>query len=380
MPSDPISPDIPSAPPLAPAGRDTARSTGFYAPELDALRCIAVLFVMFAHFSPTLARHADWGALGVRLFFVLSGFLITEVLLNARQRVDEGRMTVVRAVRQFFVRRIFRLWPLFFGSLLAAYAFKVPGTNTNILWHLCFATNCYVFLYHDWPILLSHYWTLAVEQQFYLVWPLAVLLLPRRVFPAVLVAVLAAGPVTRALLLLRASSSPDYDFVLLPCCFDFFALGGLVAWWRHWGRLGSIASSGTLKAAMIAALGWMVFGAILRTDAAVPPGWAVYDALIQAIGFAALIAYLLSPPQGSPTRWLRLPPLVYLGQISYGIYIFHNFMHRLGPAILRRVIGMNYFQSEILHATYLITLSVAVASVSYHAFEAPIRRLGRRIA
>ncbi len=376
----PASPESPSAPLLAPAGPDNARSTGFYAPELDSLRCVAVSFVMVAHFSPTLARYADWGSLGVRLFFVLSGFLITEVLLNARRRVDLGHVKVFRAVRQFFVRRVFRLWPLFFGSLLAAYAFKVPGTGTNILWHLCFATNCYVFLHHDWPILLSHYWTLAVEQQFYLVWPLAVLLLPRRALPAVLGAVLVAGPLTRALLLLRANSSPDFDFVLLPCCFDFFAAGGLVAWWRHGGRLDGVASAGTLKAVMTGALGWIVFGAVVRTAGRVPPGWAVYDALIHAIGFAALIAYLLRTSQGSPVRWLRLAPLVYVGQISYGIYIFHNFMHRLGPAVLRRVIGENYFHSEILHATYLIALSVAVASVSYHLFEEPIRKLGRRIA
>jgi peptidoglycan/LPS O-acetylase OafA/YrhL len=362
------------------ANKDSLRSTGFYAPELDALRCLAVTGVMIAHFSPTLARFVDWGALGVRLFFVLSGFLITEVLLNAGNRVAAGRASLGGALWQFFVRRVFRLWPLYYGSLLGAYALNVAGTNTAIAWHLLFATNNLVFLRHEWPALLSHYWTLAVEQQFYVIWPLAVLLLPRRVFPGVLVVTLLAGPLTRAMLLLRTRSSPDFDFVLLPCCFDFFAAGGAVAWWRQRGELGAIARRRALAAVMLSALGWIALGAALRTTGRLPNGWVVYDALFQAVGFAALIAYVLQNAQDRGIRWLRLPPLVYIGQISYGIYIFHNFMHRLGPAILRRITGENYFHSETLHVLYLMALSIAVASVSYHLLEAPVRRLGRRIA
>lgn len=205
-------------------------------------------------------------------------------------------------------------------------------------------------------------------------------MLPRRLLPSVLAITLVAGPLTRALLLLSPRNSPDYDYVLLPCCFDFFALGGLVAWWQQKGALSRIASRSTLQAIILASIGWIVIGAVLKTTGNRLAGWTVYDPLFQAFGFAALIAFLVQNPKDPATRWLRLPVLVYIGQISYGVYIFHNFMHRLGPSILRHVTGQSYFQSETMHVLYLMALSIAVASASYHLFEEPLRKFGRRIA
>jgi peptidoglycan/LPS O-acetylase OafA/YrhL len=356
-----------------------SRSTGFYAPELDSLRCLAVAGVMIAHFSPTLARVAPWGNLGVRLFFVLSGMLITLVLLRSRDRIAAGGSTRA-ALRHFFVRRIFRLWPLYFASLGLAYALKVAGTESGILWHLGFATNYYVYLHHDWPELLSHYWTLAVEQQYYIVWPFALLLLPRRLLPGLLICTLVAGPASRAWLALRAAAAPEFDHVLLSSNLDFFALGAAVAWFQHLGRLGSVLPPARLRAILLGSGCWIGLGSWLLYHEALPVHFVIYDGLIQGVGFAALIAYLLRQPESAAARLLRLPTLIYLGQISYGIYIFHNFMHRLGPSLLRRTLGMNYFASETAHVVYLSALSILVAAVSYHLFEAPVRRLGQRLA
>ena len=101
----------------------TRRSTEFYAPALDGLRCFAVLGVLFVHFSPTLRGMMDTGSWGVRLFFVLSGFLITRSLLQTRKHVDAGQTSIQSALRAFFIRRIFRLWPVYFFCLAIAYAF-----------------------------------------------------------------------------------------------------------------------------------------------------------------------------------------------------------------------------------------------------------------
>ncbi len=363
----------------AKAAPASARSTGFYSEELDGLRTLAVGGVMLAHFSPTLGHIAPWGSMGVRLFFVLSGVLITLVLLHARERISAGK-SVGGELQQFFIRRIFRLWPLYFASLLLAFGFKVWGTESGMLWHLGFATNFYVFLHQSWPALLSHYWTLAVEQQYYVVWPFIFLMLPGRQLPTLLTITFVAGPLSRALLAARPGANPEYDYVLLSSCLDFFALGSAVAWWQHRGRLENLISARALRLILAASAGWIVWASWRSNRVPLPTYWLVYDGLFQGIGFATLIIYLLRERHGPTARFLRLRPLVYLGQISYGIYIFHNLMHWFAPSLLRRVLGYNYFPSETLHALYLMSLSVGVAAVSYHLFESPLRRLGRRVA
>ena len=356
------------------------RSTGFYAPELDSLRALAVAAVMITHFSGTLNRFADWGVMGVRLFFVLSGFLITQLLLRSRERIDARISTTAAELRRFFVRRIFRLWPLYFASLLASYFFHVGGTETNIWWHLLFATNQYVFHYQNWPALLSHFWTLAVEQQFYFVWPLLVLFLPHVLLPRLLIAFLLTGPAARAILIASGTAPPDIISVLLVSCLDFFAAGAIVAYWRKQRQFYQVLGGSALSYLIAGLFVWLALGTAVHDSGHQPRYWIVCDGFAQAIGFAALLAYLLqaSPPRAA--RALRQPILVYLGRISYGIYVFHNFMHWLAPSVLLRITGYAYFKSETAHVLLLTGFSIAIASMSFHLFEEPVRKLGRRLA
>lgn len=353
------------------------RSTGFYAPEFDGLRCLAVATVMIAHFSPTLGRYGDWGNIGVRLFFVLSGFLITTILLRNRREIDTDTVSQTSALKRFFARRILRLWPLYFFCLFAAYAFHVSGTQTSLWWHAFFATNHYIYAQRDWPTLLSHFWTLAVEQQFYTVWPVVIFLIPARAIPATLIGLSFAGPFARGALLLFGAPS-EFVGVLLPSCLDFLGLGGAIAWIREQPpeirqKFRSLATP-WIPALLI---GWIGLGIALKSARLQPRGWPVYDGFLQALGFAGLLWFLLECPGSRLGRILRAQPLVYVGQISYGVYIYHNFMHRLGPTILRRITGQNYFGSESAHVIYLSALSVGVASLSFHFFENPMRKWGR---
>lgn len=368
---------IPAPDTLKINGQD--RLTGFYFPELDGLRFFAVSSVFIAHFSPTLGKYGDWGNIGVRLFFVLSGFLITAILLRTRLTIEAGATTRLPALRTFFVRRIFRLWPLYFLCLFLAYAWGVQGTESSLWWHVSFTTNHYIFLHQHWPDLLSHLWSLSVEQQFYIIWPLIVLLVPITWFPWINFALIVAGPLSRALLLATGTTEPAFTMVLLPSCLDFFAIGGLVAWNLQRGSHAQLKRPLLVLLITVLAV-WIILGSILKSNQVQPASWVVYDASIQAIGFGALIQYLVFNPQNPLTPVLRLRGFVYLGQISYGLYIYHNFMHRLGPTLLRRLTGHNYFSNEAVHVIYLSSLSILTAVCSYHFFEQPLRRLGRRLA
>jgi len=355
------------------------RSTGFYAPELDGLRAVAVGLVLVSHFSPTLARLADWGSFGVRLFFVLSGFLITHLLLRARERIDTGTGAVGGELGVFFVRRIFRLWPVFFAALIGAYALKIELTRDTFFWHALFASNHLVFHLQSWPGQLSHFWTLAVEQQFYFVWPFVVLVVPLGRLPWVLVGMCLAGPAFRALVLFSHFSEPSFAHILLPGCLDLFGLGGAIAWaWRH-GRLGHLLSVKNLRLLLLAFGLWLALGALLKPSEMPSYFWCVADTTVQSVGFAALLVFLLRTPGGRLAGFLRSRPLAYLGRISYGIYIYHNFMHRIGPSVLRRLTGENYFSSEPAHVLFLVSLTLVFAVVSFHFFEEPVRKLGRRL-
>lgn len=354
------------------------RSTGFYAPALDGLRCIAVSTVMIAHFSPTLGQRGDWGNIGVRLFFVLSGFLITMILLRTRTSCDLGDITRFRALKGFFARRAVRLWPVYFLTLAVAYVLHVPGTGMSIGWHACFLTNHYIFHTQSWPLLLSHYWTLAVEQQFYVFWPVFILSIPAPALPTLFATVAICGPISRFVLIALNMTAPEFDGVLLPCCLDFFALGGFVAWAKCRPALPGYAvwlGSGVVSLALLM---WIAFGVVLKTTGTRLAFWPVWDGSIQAVGFAGLLLFVLRAPRQLWCKLLQHPILVYLGQISYGLYIYHNFMHRLGPSILRRLTGQNYFQTEWAHVLFLVALTVLISVASYHLLEIPLRQLGRR--
>ncbi len=366
--------------PAVSASAEGARSTGFYAPALDGLRCVAVIGVLISHFSPTLGKFAEWGPWGVRLFFVLSGFLITRLLLEARMKMESGRLAGRSAVRGFFIRRIFRLWPVYFACLAVVYFFNVVPTRETIWWHVLMVTNQYVFHSQGWPGMLSHFWTLAVEQQFYLFWPFVILFAPKNRLNLLLLTVLLAGPFSREIILAFRWSDLSSIYTPLPCCLDFFAVGGAIAWGHQSGWLDRFATLPRLRLLLLPAAAWMLYGSILKSTGSVFPAyWAVFDPLIQALGFAVLIIYILRNPNGFAGRFLSLPACVYIGGISYGLYIVHNFMHWFGPAVLRHTTGMSHLPNEPLQVIYYIALSVAIAAVSHRFFEEPVRRWGRRL-
>ena len=153
-----------------------------YFPQLDALRAVAVLGVMLHHYWPEAekALGLSTGFLGVQLFFVLSGFLITGILLRARDRVQLGQSSTAHGIGQFYVRRVLRIFPLFYAMLAIAWLAGLPEVRDSLPWHLMYASNVYMVRIQDWHGSVSHLWSLAVEEQFYLVWPFVIFFMPRR--------------------------------------------------------------------------------------------------------------------------------------------------------------------------------------------------------
>ncbi len=355
------------------------RSTGFLEPALDGLRWFAVALVLIAHFIPRLADYRVWGTYGVNLFFVLSGFLITTILLRAKERLDAGTSGTLRELKRFHVRRIFRLWPVYYVVLALAFIANIEATRASIWWHVFFLSNEYIIHLGAWPGILSHLWTLAVEQQFYILWPLVVFWIPTRMLPWAIASLLVIGPLARGLLWAFTNQPPSIIMIHFPCCLDIFGAGAALAWLRVSPR-GLARFQPVFLGAALVLLGWFLLAAGLNIGARLPDHWIIYDFTIQALGFGGLVALVLVRPTSRLTSFLRWAPWVYLGTISYSIYLLHNFMHRIAPGLLRHTLGFSYFSNEWAHFVYLSTLSLLTASLSYVLLEKPIRNLGHRLA
>ena len=172
-----------------------------YMTQLDGLRCFAVFSVLVAHFChdlPGIGRAGPWGGLlGVRLFFVLSGFLITQILLRERDAMRAAGVGVWTAIRPFYARRFLRIFPLYYGVLLVATALAVYPVRESLPWHLAYASNFYMAREGTWVPTVAHFWTLAMEEQFYLLWPWVVLLVRPASLPRIAIALAALAPAFR---------------------------------------------------------------------------------------------------------------------------------------------------------------------------------------
>jgi len=165
---------------------------------LDGLLTFAVLAVILHHNGPhDIAYSFNPGGLGVRLFFVLSGFLITGILLEARGA--GGRTGRGQVLRAFYVRRALRILPAFYAVLALGMVLE-PQIRRDWLWHATYQTNHYTAVLGHWPRAISHAWSLAVEEQFYLAWPLVVLFTPQRWVGRAIVTSFVIGPIAVSLL------------------------------------------------------------------------------------------------------------------------------------------------------------------------------------
>lgn len=332
-------------------------------PGLDGLRALAAGGVMFFHATSEgpagwLQSAGDVGRTGVDLFFVLSGFLITRILLEARG--ERG------ALGNFYARRTLRIFPLYFLGLavylvmLPLVLGRSPAPLSAQVWSWAFLANI-PDTFHSIPgVGPPHYWSLAVEEHFYLLWPFLVLTLPLRALPAMLGALVVAGLVSRGVL---AAARLD-AYYLTPARLDGLALGALVALVRSpFPRL-ILAARGAVIALPLA------IAAIYLAYSGGGLAWVqVAKFLLIAVFFAAVLALLLWDPRA---RWvvgaLEVPPLVWLGRISFGLYVWH---------FLTLGVVMGTTLPGLVKVPLAVGFTVAVAALSFYAYERPLLRLKR---
>jgi peptidoglycan/LPS O-acetylase OafA/YrhL len=338
-----------------------------YMPQLDGLRAVAITLVTVEHwlYESFLNRALPTGFLGVRLFFVLSGYLITGILLRASSKEAAWG----QILRSFYVRRFLRIFPVFYLTLAVLYITDFSTVRELIAWHLSYTCNVFYFLNQGLKGMESHFWTLAAEEQFYIVWPLLIVATPRHSLRRAMLVFVAAGVLSRFALL-----GMGYQYILtFPLTsFDSFAIGGLLAhaaessedqpgrslWlrcgWFWWLNVAALLGL-TLFPWPYDRTHWLYKG-LLSLNWSIFFAWLVGHA---SLGFGGLLGALLAN---------RV--VVYLGRISYGFYIFHVFVgvlyDCLGPGA-----HVSWLATSVDYlAKYAST--VVVAALSWHLFESPI--------
>lgn len=353
-------------------------------PQLDALRGCAVLAVMYQHFAPMqrLMNYLPTARLGVQLFFVLSGFLITGILVAARDCVSKGE-TPFFELRQFYIRRFLRIFPLFYGFVIGGAVLGIAGFRKPLLWHLTYSTNLYNAITGQWAGVTAHLWTLAVEEQFYLFWPWVILFLPRSRLLPLVGAIAFSGPLFRSILFLCGGSGMAI-YTLTPSSLDAFALGGLLAIMRfHEQTLGEVSSR--KRFARFALYLGLAGSAVTFSSLAWPKNYGWVFSIGANLALSLLFFWLIDCAASGFRGWignvLTWRPLLYIGKISYGMYVFHLAIpYCVGRLVhwLRLRWLSSAFQFEIVDLVVFSLLTVAVASASWFLYERPILKLKRR--
>ena len=192
---------------------ENQRPTVQHMAQLDTLRAFAVIGVLATHYMPT-SRFAGYYAMGgVRLFFVLSGFLITSILLKSRSIMESGKQLPRFTLFRFYVRRFLRIFPLYYFVLAVAAIADVTNVRETLLWNVTYLSNVYFFTRGHWAGPVSHFWSLAVEELFYLVWPWLILFTPRRFLMRLIICLIIIGPLFRIWL---SFNGHDEFYCVLP--------------------------------------------------------------------------------------------------------------------------------------------------------------------
>jgi peptidoglycan/LPS O-acetylase OafA/YrhL len=363
-------------------------------PVLDGIRGVAVLLVLFHHvvilcgldktnfFDTALLAVGNSSWLGVDLFFVLSGYLITGILYEAKGSS--------RYFTSFYGRRFLRIFPLYYGFLLLFYLTApvflspdaVEAVRAKQIWYWTYLSNVDVALY-GWPdpTYLGHFWSLAIEEQFYLVWPLVVVALDRRKLMLVCVACFVTALALRTIVPILMD--PLAVYVLAPTRMGTLTTGALVALLIR-DPVGRIYLSRWAPVVACVGIAWLSLMFLVRR------GLSEQDLTVQTVGyseieltFAALIATSLDR---RTVPWLRhilsSAVLRFFGKYSYGLYVLHQpIMLWLAERGLQAgefplLLGSK-LPGAIVFAIVTVGLSIVFALVSWYFWERPFLKMKR---
>lgn len=365
-------------------------------PELDGLRGVAILLVILCHYvgNPEHSALGFWphrfllaftvGWSGVDLFFVLSGFLIGGILLDAHNSPHY--------FRAFYMRRVFRILPIYYlwillfaATAVLALAFlpgRLPLASSDLLRipvQLLFLQNIFIGMPHFTWIWFVVTWSLAIEEQFYLLAPPLIRFLSRRRLVTILLATIVLAPFLRFLLFRYWAPGTYLCAYLMPCRADALSCGILlaVAWRdarvREWLRTHAALLRRVLVAASfgVGVLLWWLAHPINAVTVTIGYTWL-------ALFYSALLLTVVSQPEGWLAAVMRWRFLGWLGGISYCVYLLHDAFNFFAHGVFFHAIPQLQTLPELAVSVLALSATLGAASLSWRYFEKPLIRRGHQ--
>ncbi|MES2513200.1 MAG: acyltransferase [Bacteroidota bacterium] len=342
--------------------------------QIDGLRFFAVFGVIISHYvldhvNNDIIRKIPFGT-GVNLFFVISGYLITTILFNKKQAVENGLSTYTIEIKNFFAKRILRIFPLYYIVILSLFIFNYHEIESYYMYLVTFTTNIYMTFHNTYIGSKTHLWSLAVEEQFYIIWPFIIFFMKRKHFLNIF------------LILLFISLGSKFYFLnytewqiganaFLSSCFDALSLGALLAYLQlyHIVVLEKILSKIALVFLILLYVALFIFPDLL------PQTWKSFLG-----NFFTSIIYFYIVGLASQNKFrgivkysLENKVVLYLGKISYGIYIIHNFMPEMFYSFFAKKLPPT--DEYGIKVIYWISLTILLASISWYVIERPALKL-----
>ena len=339
----------------------------------DGLRAIAVTCVFAAHMRPL---EIPLSSVAVYVFFVLSGFLITGLLTDQRRAIEHEHAGRVSELLVFYWRRSLRIFPVYYLALgaYALWIWQTSGEGPSGLWaYVSYLTNIWLGTQESCrDVLLCHFWSLAIEEQFYVLVAPLLIFVPRRRHLGVVFAVFAIGVLS---LFLAAPLGLDEreQYLLSPTNFTMLAAGGLVALLRRRpAGFGAFHPAAALLAALVV-IGFIALSKPVRAQSSAL--FALFF-LLTIAGIAIAIAWLAVHPDSRVARGLEWRPLAYLGTVSYGFYLYH-------PACIHAYRGLVQWPAAVtavvpasalaaFNALACFALTFGISHLSWKLIERPI--------
>jgi peptidoglycan/LPS O-acetylase OafA/YrhL len=333
----------------------------------DGLRAVAFLMVFVSHKAPS-PRSEALGTTGVWLFFVLSGFLITRILAGARARAEAGSGTPLASLGLFYRNRIARIVPVYYVFLFVMYAGRLgsPASLGDASFKLStwlYVTNIYIER-NGWGTELGHLWSLAVEQQFYLLFAPAALFLPLRHLGTLCWALVGASILMHAALWGAGAWLTSFDVDTLANL-GLIALGGLAAL-RTKPLPAWLATDAALAGVLVLVLALPLVVA--------PTGWWLIVGRLSGVLAALLLLQVAQGQGGSAVALLDTPWLRRIGVISYAAYLIHVPLH--AERILA-LVGLPLAGPRFVSLSLDLLLTLLLAEASWRFLETPARRFLR---
>ncbi len=345
--------------------------------QLDGIRCIAILSVIAGHWialnsQNSFIKNFPWTN-GVILFFVLSGFLITDILLSLKEKMETGETSLKKALVTFYFRRILRIFPVYFLTILLLHFIRFKNIDELLPWLASFSTNILMAKSGNYLGEFTHFWSLAIEEQFYLFWPFLILLVNRKY--------LLKGICLVALLAILSKNGLFFIFHfhwMFACYFTTsllfpLAAGALIAYYKRYNtNVFENILCNTILFYLSGIIYFLLFSIckLFAFDKLI----FIFDEYVFSVFALFFVARASSSGFKSFGRWLlENKPVVYVGMLSYGLYVYHMFMYSL----------LNYLAPKWnLHVVsdyqlwlYWFEMLLLIASASYFLIEKPINVL-----